>query len=272
MSLEKLCSTTLLSVASRFALAALCCAVAIPAISQTDCADGNAPLDMAPPKGLSPEELVRKLSEQENKAREAREHYTFTQDVLVQTLDGQPPTDNFTKSRKFPLGRKGRRVESVKFAEQSTLRGVQLTAEDADDVRFFMPWMLTTDEVSQYKLTYAGQQHVDDLDTYVIHVEPKTEEKNKRYFQGRIWVDNRDFQIVKLCGKSVPDVLKVKRNSPWISDRCLWGIVNTSTGTGFLPTKVDDTLHFNAESVHIRQVVKFTGYKRAGAGEAASKH
>ena len=36
--------------------------------------------------------------------------------------------------------------------------------------------------------------------------------------------------------------------------------------------RVDDTLHFDAESVHIRQVVKFTGYKRAGAGEAASKH
>jgi hypothetical protein len=271
VSLEKLCSTTLLSVASRFALAALCCAVAIPAISQTDCADGNAPLDMAPPKGLSPEELVRKLSEQENKAREAREHYTFTQDVLVQTLDGTAADGQFHEITQVSFGEKGKRVESVKFAEQSTLRGVQLTAEDADDVRFFMPWMLTTDEVSQYKLTYAGQQHVDDLDTYVIHVEPKTEEKNKRYFQGRIWVDNRDFQIVKLCGKSVPDVLKVKKKQPMDIRPMFVGYRQYVDGNWFPAyAKVDDTLHFNAESVHIRQVVKFTGYKRAGAG--ASKH
>ena len=29
-------------------------------------------------------------------------------------------------------------------------------------------------------------------------------EKDRRYFQGRIWVDDRDLEMVKLCGKSVP--------------------------------------------------------------------
>ena len=41
---------------------------------------------------------------------------------------------------------------------------------------------------------------------YVFDVAPKQFEKNKRYFQGRIWVDDHDFQIVKNYGKSVPDV------------------------------------------------------------------
>jgi len=50
-----------------------------------------------------------------------------------------------------------------------------------------MPWMLTTEEAPQYNLTYAGQQHVDELDTYVFHVEPKNEEKGKRYFQQRAY-------------------------------------------------------------------------------------
>ncbi|MFZ0859053.1 MAG: hypothetical protein ABR881_05195 [Candidatus Sulfotelmatobacter sp.] len=56
-----------------------------------------------------------------------------------------------------------------------------------DDIRVFMPWMLTTEEAPQYNLTYAGQQHVDELDTYVFHVEPKNEEKGKRYFQQRAY-------------------------------------------------------------------------------------
>ena len=59
--------------------------------------------------------------------------------------------------------------------------------EDTEDIHVFMPWMLTTEEVPQYKLTYAGQQHVDDLDTYVFHVEPKQEEKDERYFGESLW-------------------------------------------------------------------------------------
>jgi len=27
-------------------------------------------------------------------------------------------------------------------------------------------------------------------------------------------------------------------------------------------TRVDDTLHFRAESVHVREIIKLTGYKR----------
>ena len=66
-------------------------------------------------------------------------------------------------------------AENVTFAEQSTLRGVQLSQEDMDDIHIFMPLILTTDDLRDYNLTYAGQQHVDDLDTYVFHVEPKKE-------------------------------------------------------------------------------------------------
>src|SRR5437867_3431374 len=50
----------------------------------------------------------------------------------------------------------------------------------------------------------------DDLKTYVFDATPKQLEKGKRYFQGRIWVDDHDFQIVRMAGKSVPDILPKK--------------------------------------------------------------
>ena len=164
---------------------------------------------------------------------------------------------------------KGKRAEKVTFAEQSTLRGILLTQEDKDDIRVFMPWILTTEEVPQYKLTYAGQQHVDDLDTYVFHVEPKKEEKNKRYFQGRVWVDNRDFEIVKLCGKSVPDVVHVKKHQP-MDIRLMFVSYRQMVDGHWFPAyaRVDDTLHLQVEAIHLREIVKFTGYKRAGTGAA----
>jgi hypothetical protein len=121
-------------------------------------------------------------------------------------------------------------------------------------------------------LTYAGQQHVDDLDTYVFHVEPKKEEKDKRYFQGRVWVDNRDFQIVKLCGKSVPDVVHRKKNQPMDIRPTFVGYRQLVDGYWFPAyARVDDTLHFQVQAIHLREIVKLTGYKRASAATAAAK-
>jgi hypothetical protein len=36
--------------------------------------------------------------------------------------------------------------------------------------------------------------------------------------------------------------------------------------------RVDDTLHFQAQSIHVREIVKFKDYTRTGANSAAAKH
>lgn len=243
------------------------------AFAQTDCAEGNSPLDNGLPKGATAEELIKKFAAQENKVREARAHYTFTQDVLVQTLDGTSVSGQFHEITHVSYDDKGKRIENVAFSEVPTLQGVQLSAQDMDDIRVFMPWMLTTDQLPDYKITYSGQQHVDDLDTYVFHVEPVKEEKEKRYFQGRLWVDNRDFQVVKLCGKSVPEQIRRKKKDPIEVRPTFVGYRQLIDGN-WLPAyaRVDDTLRFGVQSIHLREVVKFKDYKRReAAGAAISK-
>ena len=240
--------------------------------AQTDCADGNGVLDMTPPKDLSPQEVIQKFIQGENKVKEARSHYSFTQDVLVQTLSGTTADGQFHQVTSVSFDDRGKRLENVTFSEQSTLRGIQMSAEDMDDIRVFMQWILTSDEAAQYNITYAGQQHVDDLDTYVFHVVPKREEKKQRYFEGRVWVDSRDLQVVKLCGKSVPDAVHGKKNQPMDVRPTFVGYRQIVDGNWFpVYARVDDTLHFQAQSVHVREIVKFTGYKRAGTASAASK-
>ena len=241
--------------------------------AQTDCADGNGVLDTSPPKDMTPEVLIQKFTSAENKVRDARLQYTYTQDVLVQTLNDKTVDGQFHEITNISYDDKGKRMENVSYAEQSTLRGISLSQEDMDDIRVFMPWILTADIAPQYKLTYAGQQHVDDLDTYVFHVEPKTEEKNKRYFQGRVWVDNRDLQVVKLCGKTVPEqVQKKKRNQLQEVRPMFVGYRQLVDGYWFPAyARVDDTLHFTAQSVHVREIVKFKDYKRGAAASSASK-
>jgi len=232
--------------------------------AQTDCAEGDSPLDNSPPKGMTVPELIQKFTAQETKVNEARMHYTFTQDVLVQTLSETGVDGQFHETAIVSYDDKGKRSEKVMFSEQSTLRAIKVTPEDMDDVRTFMPFILTTEEAAEYNLTYAGQQHVDDLDTYVFHLVPKKEEKNKRYFQGKIWVDNRDFQIVKVCGKSVPD--RVQAKSKHMEIRPVFVSYRQLMNGMWFPVyaKVDDTLTFKIQSVHVREIVKWKDYKLRG--------
>src|SRR5581483_11982606 len=114
-----------------------------------------------------------------------------------------------------------------------------MTKEDVDDIQNRLPFVLTTDEIPDYQILYVGQQQEDELHTYVFDIAPKTIEKGKRYFQGRIWVDDHDFQIVKTKGKSVPAIRK-KNEENLFPD-------------------------FSTGDVHIRQIVKYSNYKRFGS-------
>jgi hypothetical protein len=240
--------------------------------AQTDCAEGNGILDSAAPKNMSTQELTQKFLAGEDKAQAARTHYTYTQDVLVQTLDGQAVDGQFHEVTSVSYDDKARRVEKVTFAEQSTLRGIQLSAEDFDDIRVFVPWILTSDQAPEYTLSYMGQQHVDDLDTYVFHIVPKKEEKNRRYFEGRIWVDDRDLQVVKLCGKSV-EAPKPKKKNQAMDVRPTFVTYRQIVDGNWLPAyaRIDDTLHFGTNSVHVREIMKLSNYRRTGPTSTASK-
>jgi hypothetical protein len=250
------------------------CSFVAAADAQTDCADNNDSLDTAPPKGMSAEQLTQKLVANEDKVQAARSQYTFTQDLLVQTLDGKVADGQFHQVTNVSYDDKGRRIENVTFAEQSTLHGIQMSDTDMDDVRSFMQWILNSEQVAQYNLTYAGRQHVDDLDTYVFHAAPKSFEKNKRYFQGRFWVDDRDLEMVKLCGKSVPDAIvkKKKKKNEAVEVRPTFVGYRQIVDGNWFPAyaRVDDTLNFGVQSVHVREIVKFTGYKRTAGTKTAS--
>ena len=80
------------------------------------------------------------------------------------------------------------------------------------DFRNKLPFVLTSDEIGEYNILYAGQQQQEDeLHCYVFDIAPKEIVGKKRYFQGRIWVDDHDFQIVKTYGQGVPETVDKKK-------------------------------------------------------------
>ncbi|MBI4464335.1 MAG: hypothetical protein HY647_06480, partial [Acidobacteria bacterium] len=109
--------------------------------------------------------------------------------------------------------------------------------------------------------SYLGPQRVDELDTYVFAVKPRTMEAGQRYFEGQIWVDERDYQIVKTYGKAVPDIRKKGQENLFPRFETIRQQVD---GKYWFPvwTGADDTLHFSTGSVRIRMLVRYENYKQ----------
>jgi hypothetical protein len=231
--------------------------------AQTNCDAGDGTLNPAPPQAISAPDLIQKFAGQEAIFKEARNHYTYTQEVTVQTLDGNTVDGEFKETTDVLYDDQGKRIENVTYAPMNTLTRVTLTPEDYDDFRNHLPFVLTSQDLPEYNILYAGQQHVDEIDTYVFDVAPKKIEKGQRYFQGRIWIDNHDYQIVKTCGKNVPDTLKKDKEN--LSPKFVTYREQVD-GQYWFPTytRADDDLHFKTGDVHIREILKYTNYKRFG--------
>ena len=219
------------------------------------------------PKGVTVQQIIDKFAAKEKDFKEARDLYTFRQDVRVQTLDGDTITGEYREVFDVTYDNQGHHLENVTYAPQSTLTEILMSPEDLQDIRHLLPFVLTSDEIPEYDILYVGQQQEDELHCYVFDIAPKKIEGKKRYFQGRIWVDDHDLQIVKTSGKTVPDIRK-KNNENLFPKFTTWR--EQVDGRYWFPayTKADDTLHFRSgayQDVHIREIIKYTDYKRFGS-------
>ena len=247
-----------------FLFAALC---SLPAAAQAIA--GFGPLDPTPPAGLMAEQIIQKFAARETEFKHARDNYTFRQMVKVDTVndDNNKVDGEYQQVTDITFSPDGRREEHVVFAPQNTLQRVMMSPADMQDIEHRLPFILTTEDLPEYDITYLGRQHVDDLDTYVFSAGPKTIVKNHRYFQGKVWVDTEDFQIVLVNGKNVPD--DVRRGHEDLSPP-FTTYYEQVDGKYWFPTytKAEGTLHFAAQQgalsqdVHMRSIVKYTDYKQ----------
>jgi hypothetical protein len=241
---------------------------ALPAAAAQDAA-GFGPLDPTPPSGITVDQIIKKFGERESDFAKARDNYTFRQSVKVDTIsdDTNRVDGEYQQVTDITFNNDGKREEHVVFAPQNTLERVLMTPTDFDEIEHRLPFILTTEDQPKYDITYLGRQHVDELDTYVFSAAPKVMEKKQHYFQGKIWVDQRDLQIVLINGKTVPQDTRPGHEDLQPPFTTYYEQVD---GKYWFPTytKAEGNLHFAAGSgamsqdVHMRNIVKFTDYKQ----------
>ena len=225
---------------------------------------GDNPITSDPPS-MPVNDIIKRFAERESEFKRERDNYTYTQAFSIQTIDeDNRPDGEYRMTSDIIFTPDGKRFEKVTYAPQNTLQRIMLSEQDLDDVRNVQPFVLNTTELAKYTVKYVGRQQVDELSAYVFDVGPKVIEKNQRYFQGRVWVDDKDLQIVMTDGKAVPDI--ITKNNENVFPRFRTYRQNIEKGYWFpVYTRADDYLHFRTGDVHVRMTIRYSNYKRYGS-------
>ncbi len=230
---------------------------------------GFSPLDPSQPTGVSVDQIIARMGQQEAAFAKARDNYLYRRTVKIDTVDQDTNKANgeYQEVADISYDNQNRTSEHVVFAPQNTLKDVQMSPADLEDIEHRLPFILTTTDLPQYNITYLGKQRVDTIDCYVLDVKPKVIEKNHRYFQGKAWVDQQDLEIILVNGKNVPDDLRRGHEdlSPPFTT-----YYEQIDGQYWFPTytKSEGILHFSggdgylAQTVHMRSTVRYTDYKQ----------
>jgi hypothetical protein len=230
----------------------------------------NGPVSAAPhdsalgPPTIPIDEIIQKFAAREAEFKTERDNFTYTQTFTIQTLDSSNrPDGEYTMTSEIVFTPSGKRFEKVTRAPAPTLERISLSQQDLDDLEHVQPFVLTTTELPKYNIKYVDHVQLDELSAYVFEVAPKTLEKNQRYFQGRIWVEDKDLEIVKSDGKAVPDIHKGGQENVFPRFETFRENVE---GHFWFPTytRSNDILHFRDGDIPIRMVVKYEDYKRFG--------
>ncbi|MGH9617558.1 MAG: hypothetical protein ACRD28_12525 [Acidobacteriaceae bacterium] len=235
---------------------------------------GFGPLDRSQPKGITPQEIVCRFAMQESQFKQALENYTYRRSVQLDSIEDNGSIDGeYLQVDDIVLSPSGQKQERVVYAPDNTLTRALLSPADFDDIEHRLPFTLTTEDVGQYRVIYAGMERIDEMgtqvNTYAFDVTPRHVEKGKRYFEGRIWVDARDFQIVVTSGKNIPDDTRRGQEDlsiPFTTYR------QQIDGKFWFPvyTRAEAVLHFKnckdclPSDVHLREIVKYGHYQRFG--------
>ena len=214
-------------------------------------------LNLRAAEDVDPEEIIKRFAAKELEFKAVWEQYTYTQHILFQILSFEGDVQEeqqmsvevyFTSDGK----RKTRTLE-----ERGQLRSLRVSKEDLDDAIYRQPFVLTTLELPNYRIEYRGEKLIDELYTYEFDVEPRKIEKGQRYFKGRIWVDDIDFQIVMTQGKVVPDYSNNK--FPKFET-----VREQIDGDYWFPTwtEADDILQFGQRRVRIRELITYENFKK----------
>jgi hypothetical protein len=212
------------------------------------------------PPPIPEQEIVQRFAANEDAMKKAFDLYTYTQTVRYE--EETDPVGMLTASGDTYFKDDGQRYWRITKKPQSTLHISPYTLDDILSMAGIPYFFLTTENASNYTFLYAGQQQLDQINTYVFQVKPKLLSRKQRFFDGVIWVDDHDFAIVRTWGKFV---LQVEPEGDHLPFTMYETYRENFEDKYWLPTYTasdDEITATDGTKIPVRLIVRDTDFKR----------
>ena len=209
-----------------------------------------------------PAEVLAAVSESGRKLTSTLRDYTYYAELTIETIS---PADTITgkyyRFSQISFAADGTRQEKV-FEDKSTLpKEVYIGTNAANNLTRVYQFIITPDTLTQYEFNFVGRERIDELNTIVFDVKPRIkmpdpDKSRDRYLRGRVWIDDRDLQVVKVAGEALPE--QSAHRTPKFETYF------QNYGEFWFPayTSADDALRVGNRFARVRVNVRFTGYKK----------
>jgi hypothetical protein len=159
--------------------------------------ESNVPAPAPPP--VPENEIIKRFTANEDVMKKEFDAYEFKETIHLEEMTD--PGGKFLAVGEVYTRPDGQRILRVTKPPESDLKLTAFSLEDVRTIASLPLFPLTTEEIGNYNLKYAGTDKLDELNTYVFQVKPKQLSRTRRFFEGAVWVDDKDFVIVKSFGQ-----------------------------------------------------------------------
>lgn len=209
--------------------------------------------------------MAKLVAHRESETEAERNQYMYRQTVTLQELDSRGAArGEYKEVRDIIFSPEHERTEEAIGKPDNGLKLLTLTGQDFEDIRDIQPLVLTEDRLWNYETKLRGDETVDDVDCWVLQVRPRQILGNLRYFDGLLWVEKKGYNIVRMTGRAVPQIITTKSENLFPRFTTIRKAVD---GSHWFPvyTLADDALPFRTGPQRIRLRIGYTNYKRFGA-------
>jgi hypothetical protein len=213
----------------------------------------------------APPNLAKLVAHRETETQAERNEYMYRQTVTVQELDDRGAArGEYKEVRDIIFSPEHERTEELVGTPQDGLKNLRMTEEDFRDIRNIQPLVLTEDLLWNYQTRFRGEEKMDDVDCWVLEARPRQILQGQRFFDGLMWVDKKDYNIVRMEGQAVPQILTTKQENLFPR---FTTIRKPLDGQHWFPiyTYADDALPFRTGPQRIRLRIAYSNYRRFGA-------
>jgi hypothetical protein len=214
----------------------------------------------------APPNLAKLVAAREAKAAAERDHYTYRQTFTLEEVPERRTTPGvYREVRDVIFSPEGEKTLRLVGSITNSLQRLRLTEEDFRDIYEVQSLLFVPDLLFLYETASKGEENMDGIDCWILKVRPRQVFSGQRLFEGLLWVDKRDYSIIRSEGRPVPQL-----RSKIAAKENLFPAFTTlreKIGEHWFPvsTHADDTLDFSTGPIRIKMTIRYRDYKRFGA-------